>query len=67
VVDEFHWNAFPAGTTDAEQEAKIGERSFVSVNGRYRDNTLRLRIFGTPPAEVSPGLRHFADGSWEAV
>ena len=67
LVDEFHWNAFPAGTADAELEAKTGERSFVTATGRYRDNALRLRVFCSPPAEVSPGLRHFADGSWEAV
>lgn len=66
-VDEFHWNAFPSGTSGALEEAKIGERSFVMASGRYDDNALRLRIFCTPPAEVSPGLRHFADGTWEAV
>jgi len=67
LVDEFHWNAFPSGTTEAEQDGKAGERSFVTVTGRYRDQAVRLRVFCTPPAEVSPGLRQFADGTWEAV
>ncbi|MBI3861879.1 MAG: hypothetical protein HY290_08275 [Planctomycetia bacterium] len=67
AVDEFRWNAFPSGTTDVDQGVPSSERTFVSVNGRFHDNTVRLRLFCTPPAEVSPGLRHFADGTWEAV
>jgi hypothetical protein len=66
-IDEFHWNAFPRGTTSLEEDVRAGERSFVSVTGRYRSHQIRLRVFCTPPAEVSPGLRHFADGTWEAI
>ena len=81
-VDEFRWSAFPTGTiptgaiptsaipTDTagqDEQTEGGQRSFVAIVGRYGDNLLRLRVFCTPPAEVSPGLRQFADGTWEAV
>jgi hypothetical protein len=67
LVDEFRWSAFPAGTLGQDEQPHAGERSFVALVGRYGDNLLRLRVFCTPPAEVSPGLREYVDGTWEAV
>jgi hypothetical protein len=67
AVDEFRWSAFPAGTVEHDEQTQAGQRSFVSLVGRFDDNLLRLRIFCTPPAEVSPGLRQYADGTWEPV
>jgi hypothetical protein len=66
-IDECHWSAFPAGTMADDADEHGGERSFVTIVGRYRDNGLRLRVFCTPPGDVTPGLRQYADGSWEAV
>ncbi len=66
-VAECRWCAFPAGPVADDAESKTGERSFVTVVGQYRENDLRLRIFCTPPADVTPGLRQYADGTWEAV
>ena len=66
-VEECHWNAFPAGTVADDADLHAGERSFVTVVGQYRENDVRLRLFSTPPADVTPGLRQYADGSWEAV
>lgn len=66
-VDDCRWSVFPAGTIDDEAEFSSGERSYLAVSGRYRDNLLRLRVFCTPPAESAPGLRQYTDGSWEAV
>jgi hypothetical protein len=67
MIEAFRWNAFPNGNVDEEQETRSGERSFITVTGRHREYPIRLRIFCTPPADVAPGLRHFSDGSWEAV
>ncbi|HLJ10428.1 MAG TPA: hypothetical protein VKU82_04530, partial [Planctomycetaceae bacterium] len=58
-VDECRWSAFPAGTIDDESQTHAGERSFITVVGRYRDHVLRLRVFGAPPPEVAPGLRQY--------
>jgi hypothetical protein len=66
-IDECSWSAFPAGTVGEDAEARGGERSYVTIIGRYRENLLKLRVFGAPPAEAAPGLRQYADGSWEAV
>jgi hypothetical protein len=66
-IDECYWSAFPAGTVADDAEVHAGERSFVTIVGNYRENALRLRIFCTPPADVTPGLRQYADGSWETV
>jgi hypothetical protein len=66
-IDECHWSAFPAGTVADDSDVATGEKSFVTIVGSYRVNGLRLRIFGSPPADVTPGLRQYADGSWEAV
>lgn len=66
-VDECRWSAFPAGTVDDAEEIAAGERSYVTIIGRYRENLLRLQIFCTPPTGVTPGLREYADGTWEAV
>jgi hypothetical protein len=66
-VDECRWSAFPAGTVGDGAESYSVERSYLTIMGRYRDNLLKLRVFCTPPAEAAPGLRHYADGSWEAV
>lgn len=66
-VDEFRWSAFPVGTVGQDEQTHGGEHSFIALVGRYGDNMLRLRVFCTPPAEVSPGLRQYADGTWEAV
>jgi hypothetical protein len=66
-IDECHWSAFPAGTAADDAVVHGGERSFVTIVGRYRENGLRLRVFCTPPGDVTPGLRQYADGSWEAV
>ena len=66
-IDDCRWSAFPAGTVADDAEAPGCERSDLTINGRYRENVLKLRVFGTPPAEAAPGLRQYADGSWEAV
>jgi hypothetical protein len=66
-IDECNWSAFPPGTVADDADLPTGERSFVTIAGSYRENVLRLRIFGSPPADVTPGLRQYADGSWEAV
>ena len=66
-IDECRWSAFPAGTVEGGAEPVSAERSYVTIVGRYRDNLLRLRVFGTPPANTAPGLRQYADGTWEAV
>ena len=66
-IDECHWSAFPAGTVEGGAEPVAAERSYVTIVGRYRDNLLRLRVFGTPPADTAPSLRQYADGTWEAV
>jgi hypothetical protein len=66
-IDECHWSAFPAGTVAEDAEPVAAERSFVTIVGRYRENLLRLRVFGAPPADTAPGLRQYADGTWEAV
>lgn len=66
-VDECRWSAFPAGTIADDADASGGERSYLTVSGHYRENQVRLRVYCTPPAESSPGLRQHADGSWEAV
>src|SRR5205085_10483409 len=65
--DECSWTAFPAGTVGQDAEAPGCERSYLTISGRYRENALKLRVFGAPPAEAAPGLRQYADGSWEAV
>ena len=67
TIDEFRWSAFPIGTSEEDGDDRLGERSFITVSGRYLEHQIRLRVFCTPPADVSPGLRHYADGSWEAV
>ncbi len=67
AVDECKWSAFPGGTVGEDAEALGCERSYLTIIGRYRENVLKLRVFGTPPAEAAPGLRQYADGSWEAV
>jgi hypothetical protein len=64
-LESCHWNAFPAGTVPDGDAG--GERSFISLVGGYRESTVRLRIFGTPPDDTAPGLRQYPDGSWEAV
>ncbi len=66
-VEECRWSAFPAGTVEGKTEPFAAERSYVTIAGRYRDNAVRLRVFGTPPADTAPGLRQYADGRWEAV
>ena len=72
-IDEWNWNAFPAGTVNeageppATEIVPTQERSFVTVTGSYRENRLRLRIYSSPPADAAPGMRQYADGSWEAV
>lgn len=66
-IDEFRWSAFPVGTVGHDEPTHGGEHSFISLVGQYGDNLLRLRVFCTPPSEVSPGLRQYADGTWEAV
>ena len=66
-IDECHWSAFPEGTVAGDAEVHRGARSFVTIVGQYRESGLRLRIYCTPPADITPGLRQYADGSWEAV
>jgi hypothetical protein len=66
-VDECRWSAFPAGTVGDGAESYSVERSYLTIIGSYRENLLKLRVFCTPPAEAAPGLRQYADGSWEAV
>jgi len=66
-INECRWSAFPAGTVEDNAEPVAAERSYVTILGRYRDNLVRLRVFGTPPADTAPGLRQYADGTWEAV
>lgn len=66
-IEECRWSAFPAGTAGDAVESELSERSHLTIVGRYRENVLRLRVFCTPPAEAAPGLRQYADGSWETV
>lgn len=66
-IDECHWSAFPAGSVEGNDEPFAAERSYITIVGCYRENLLRLRVVGTPPADTAPGLRQYADGSWEAV
>ena len=66
-IDDCCWSAFPAGTMADEIDKLAGDRSYLTVVGRYRENLVRLRVYCTPPAESAPGLRQHADGSWEAV
>ncbi|MFN0052298.1 MAG: hypothetical protein ACKV0T_08900 [Planctomycetales bacterium] len=64
-VEELSWNVFPAG---ALSEAAPGhDRSFMAVTGKYADQFVRLRIYGTAPHEAGPGLRRFPDGTVEPV
>lgn len=64
-IEEFSWNAFPAGTF--AEGANARDRSFVAVTGRYRDSVVRLRIHCTAPQETGPGMRQYPDGTWEPV
>lgn len=57
------WSAFP-GADGSEDRS---ECSFVSMDGIYRENTVRLRIFSAPPEQAGPGLRQHVDGTWEPV
>ena len=66
-LDDCRWSAFPAGTVGDDADTSCGERSYLTVIGRYRENLVRLRVYCTPPADSTPGLRQHADGSWEAV
>ncbi len=66
-IDECLWNAFPSGMVDDDASAQANERSNVTVVGRYHEKLVRLKIVCTPPAEAAPGLRQYADGSWEPV
>ena len=64
-ITAMQWNAFPASLpTEGEHQP---EWSFVSVVGEYADAGVRLKVFGTPPEEVGPGMRQRSDGSWEPV
>jgi hypothetical protein len=62
-IDEFTWNAFPAGTFP--EGANAHDRSFVAVSGRYRESMIRLRVHCTAPLETGPGMRQYPDGTWE--
>ena len=64
-LDEFTWNAFPAGTFPEGTHSR--DRSFIAVTGRYRDSLVRLRIYCTAPQETGPGMRQYPDGTWEPV
>lgn len=62
-IETLRWNAFPSGSDINDGP----ECSFVSIEGKYEDNSLMLRIFCTPPEQAGPGLRQFTDGTWEPV
>lgn len=62
-IDEFTWNAFPAGTFPEGTNSR--DRSFIAVNGRYREHLIRLRVHCTAPQETGPGMRQYPDGTWE--
>lgn len=64
-VEEFHWNAFPAGTFPEGDTSH--DRSFIAVTGRYRESDVRLRVYCTAPRETGPGMRQYPDGTWEPV
>jgi len=62
-ISAMQWNAFPASLpTEGDHQP---EWSFVSIVGEYADAGVRLKVFGTPPEEVGPGMRQRSDGSWE--
>lgn len=62
-IELLDWNAFPPGALVEGGES--GDRSFIRALGRYRDSRLCLRIFSLPPRDAGPGMRQYADGSWE--
>lgn len=64
-VESFSWNVYPEGAVDPN--SSIGRGSYISVVGKRGDTALRLRVYGTAPEEVGPGLRQYSDGSWEPV
>jgi hypothetical protein len=64
-VESFAWNVYPDGVD--EQGTSIAAISYVAMVGTRGGTPLRLRVFGTAPQEVGPGLRQYSDGSWEAV
>jgi hypothetical protein len=60
-IERFRWSVFPEGREEGDATAL----SFVTIEGRVRDNRLRLRIHSIPPADAGPGFRQFPDGRCE--
>jgi len=61
-VDDLQFATFPA---DDEGEGTV--RTVVTLDGIIEQDRLRVRVHSTPPAEVGPGLRRYADGRCHPV
>lgn len=60
-IERFRWSVFPDGADEPNATAL----SFVTIEGRFQENWLRLRIYAAPPADAGPGFRQFPDGRRE--
>ena len=61
-IRRLEWTSFPGNGSEGEYDC-----SYLAVDADYRDQPIRLRIFGTPPRAASPGLRQLADGTVETL
>jgi len=60
-VEMFRWNSYPSPTElDLPKETPP---SFLTIEGKYDENLVRVNIYTIPPAESGPGFRQYPDGS----
>jgi hypothetical protein len=57
------WNALP----ESDEAKPASPFSFVTVNGIYEGNAVRLQLFSVPPEEAGPGFRTYPDGRCNPV
>ena len=63
LVERFDWNVPCSSGAHGENHAT----SSVMIEGYWGQNPVRLKFFATPPSQVGPGLRDYADGRCEPV
>jgi len=60
-VELFRWNSVPS-PEELELPAETPP-SFLTIEGNYGENFVRVNIYTIPPADSGPGFRQYPDGS----
>ena len=63
-IEGIFWNAFPNSHVCYDGMADL---SFLTIQGKVSDHTVRVQLHAGPPDVIGPALRQYADGRLELV